>query len=55
MRPKELLAKLIEESNNWQAAYTQNNTKILLKLLVTLYAKKLLTLEDICYILNLNN
>ena len=55
MKPKDLLAKLIEESNNWQAAYIQNNTKILLKLLVTLYAKKLLTLEDICFILNLNN
>ncbi len=55
MKPKDLLAKLIEEANNWQAAYIQNNTKILLKLLVTLYAKKLLTLEDICYILNLNN
>ena len=55
MKARDLLAKLIEESNNWQAAYVQNNTKLLLKLLVTLYAKKLLTLEDICYILNLNN
>ena len=55
MKAKELLAKLIEESNNWQAAYIQNNTRILLKLLITLYAKKLLTLEDICYILRLNN
>jgi len=55
MKPKELLDKIIEESNNWQATYIQNNTKILIKLLITLYAKKLLTLEDICYILNLNN
>jgi len=55
MKTKDLLAKLIEESNDWQAAYIQNNTKILLKLLVTLYAKKLLTLDDICFILNLNN
>jgi len=55
MKASELLSKLIKESNNWQAAYIQNNTKILLKLLITLYAKKLLTLEDICYILNLNN
>ncbi len=55
MKTKDLLAKLIEESNNWQAAYIQNNTKILLKLLITLYLKKLLTLDDICYILNLNN
>jgi len=55
MKAGDLLTKLIEESNNWQAAYIQNSTKILLKLLVTLYAKKLLTLEDICFILNLNN
>ena len=55
MKPKELLAKLIDESNDWQGAYIQNNTKILLKTLITLYAKKLLTLDDICYILNLNN